>query len=205
MLIKMSVWNFILIFVFSTLTVFGANASEDLFNISEFYEETDYSQRRLLKIAGNTEAVPAVILTIENANSRIMQIFDDDVCVTGVIHPIANFTASFACRSGAEMKISFNCTRSSCYLQGHHSGKGKWKDLLKPNFNQRLSLEEVLLFAGNQINGDKENSSIKDIQNTQSNTANLSKLDKAKSTCTELGFTLGTEKHGECVLKMMNN
>ena len=32
-----------------------------------------------------------------------------------------------------------------------------------------------------------------------------SKLDKAKSTCTELGFTLGTEKHGDCVLKMMNN
>ena len=35
--------------------------------------------------------------------------------------------------------------------------------------------------------------------------ANTPKLDKAKSTCTELGFTLGTEKHGECVLKMMDN
>ena len=32
-----------------------------------------------------------------------------------------------------------------------------------------------------------------------------SKIDKAKSTCTELGFTAGTEKHGECVLKMMDN
>ena len=31
-----------------------------------------------------------------------------------------------------------------------------------------------------------------------------SKLDKAKSTCTELGFTTGTEKHGECVLKLMD-
>jgi len=31
-----------------------------------------------------------------------------------------------------------------------------------------------------------------------------SKLDKAKLTCTELGFTAGTEKHGECVLKMMD-
>lgn len=31
-----------------------------------------------------------------------------------------------------------------------------------------------------------------------------SKLDKAKFICTELGFTLGTEKHGECVLKMMD-
>ena len=38
-----------------------------------------------------------------------------------------------------------------------------------------------------------------------SSTTSSSKLDKAKSTCTELGFTLGTEKHGECVLKMMDN
>ena len=30
------------------------------------------------------------------------------------------------------------------------------------------------------------------------------KIDKAKSTCTELGFTAGTEKHGECVLKLMD-
>ena len=35
--------------------------------------------------------------------------------------------------------------------------------------------------------------------------ANPMDIDKAKSTCTELGFTLGTEKHGECVLKMMDN
>ena len=38
-----------------------------------------------------------------------------------------------------------------------------------------------------------------------SSTTSSSKLDKAKSTCTELGFTLGTEKHGEGVLKMMDN
>ena len=35
--------------------------------------------------------------------------------------------------------------------------------------------------------------------------ASTSKLDKAKSTCTDLGFTAGTEKHGECVLKVMDN
>ena len=32
-----------------------------------------------------------------------------------------------------------------------------------------------------------------------------SKMDKAKATCTDLGFTAGTEKHGECVLKVMDN
>ena len=36
-------------------------------------------------------------------------------------------------------------------------------------------------------------------------TSSISQLDKAKSTCTELGFTPGTEKHGDCVLKMMDN
>ena len=37
------------------------------------------------------------------------------------------------------------------------------------------------------------------------NTTSTSKLDKAKSTCTDLGFTAGTGKHGECVLKVMDN
>ena len=36
-------------------------------------------------------------------------------------------------------------------------------------------------------------------------TSTSSKIDKAKSTCTDLGFTAGTEKHGECVLKLMDN
>jgi hypothetical protein len=40
---------------------------------------------------------------------------------------------------------------------------------------------------------------------TSSSFPSTSKLEKAKSTCTELGFTAGTEKHGECVLKMMDN
>jgi hypothetical protein len=36
-------------------------------------------------------------------------------------------------------------------------------------------------------------------------TTSTSQLDKAKSTCTDIGFTAGTEKFGECVLKMMDN
>ena len=30
------------------------------------------------------------------------------------------------------------------------------------------------------------------------------KLDEAKSKCSDLGFTAGTEKHGDCVLKLMD-
>ena len=40
---------------------------------------------------------------------------------------------------------------------------------------------------------------------TEPTTTSSSKIDKAKSTCTKLGFTAGTEKHGECVLKLMDN
>ena len=40
--------------------------------------------------------------------------------------------------------------------------------------------------------------------NASFTSTSTSKLDKAKSTCTELGFTAGTEKHGECVLKLMD-
>ena len=38
------------------------------------------------------------------------------------------------------------------------------------------------------------------IGSSDTNNSSTSNLDRAKSTCTELGFTLGTEKHGECVL-----
>ena len=31
-----------------------------------------------------------------------------------------------------------------------------------------------------------------------------SKLDKYKSTCEEIGFTPGTEKFGDCVMKLMD-
>ena len=41
--------------------------------------------------------------------------------------------------------------------------------------------------------------------NPTSNTTSSSKLNKAKSTCTEIGFTAGTEDYGKCVLKMMDN
>ena len=40
---------------------------------------------------------------------------------------------------------------------------------------------------------------------SSNSTSSSSKIDKAKATCTDLGFTAGTEKHGECVLKVMDN
>ena len=39
---------------------------------------------------------------------------------------------------------------------------------------------------------------------TSSTTSSPSKADKSKAFCTDIGFTAGTEKFGECVLKMMD-
>ena len=41
--------------------------------------------------------------------------------------------------------------------------------------------------------------------NPSNSSSSSSKLNKAKATCTELGFTPGTEKHGSCVLKVIEN
>jgi hypothetical protein len=38
-----------------------------------------------------------------------------------------------------------------------------------------------------------------------SSSSTNSKLNKVKSTCTELGFRSGTEKHGDCVMKLLDN
>ena len=38
-----------------------------------------------------------------------------------------------------------------------------------------------------------------------SSSSTSSKLNKAKSLCTELGFRTGTEKHGDCVMKLLDN
>jgi len=69
-----------------------------------------------------------------------------------------------------------------------------------------LPLDEILEFAGyTEAASQQENSANQDVQKTQSTLDNASKLDKAKSTCAEIGFTAGTEDYGKCVLKMMDN
>ena len=40
---------------------------------------------------------------------------------------------------------------------------------------------------------------------TDSSTSESMSLDKAKAECASLGFTAGTEKHGDCVMKLMGN
>ena len=45
---------------------------------------------------------------------------------------------------------------------------------------------------------------VPETNSTNSTKPKVSKLDKAKSTCRDIGFTAGTEKFGECVLKLID-
>ena len=64
-----------------------------------------------------------------------------------------------------------------------------------------LKLDPVLL----ELQGDFGTLDFSGICNAESiSTGTNMNIDKAKSTCTELGFQSGTEKHGECVLKLMD-
>ena len=72
----------------------------------------------------------------------------------------------------------------------------------------KCDMTSVELKEANASGLSSDNNSTKSSETSTSpisSSSNLSKIDKAKSTCTELGFTAGTEKHGECVLKLMNN
>ena len=134
-------------------------------------------------------------------------IFQDDVCISkfSLLGGSGHAVPYFKCHSGAKIKTQFMC-RNTCYVKARHSQKGSWAFDYKYKVSQNLLLDEILEFAGyTDTSSQQENSANQDVQKTQSKLDNASKLDKAKSTCTELGFTLGTEKHGDCVLKMMDN
>ena len=70
----------------------------------------------------------------------------------------------------------------------------------------KCDMTSVELKEANAIGLFLDNNSTKSSETSTSPTSsssNLSELDKTKATCTELGFKAGTEKHGECVLKIM--
>lgn len=67
-----------------------------------------------------------------------------------------------------------------------------WIDEAKKRWGEDFTTECRSITAGPQSLSATTNSS-------------SSNLDKLKSTCTELGFKSGTEKHGDCVLKLMDN
>ncbi|MGC6391915.1 MAG: hypothetical protein ACON5C_08870 [Alphaproteobacteria bacterium] len=202
-------WAVIAVCVFLAYNMKHANANNDIVNITEFHEMSVASQRASLKMTLGGELVPILLLrnSIKSRPLKLMVVFNDDVCasVFDISGGEGDGTARFTCSSGAIMRASFSC-RNTCYFRGNHSQKGNWTHVYRYNINQNLSLQEVLEFAGyREAIADQSNSNELLPSIKQEEQRIISKLDKAKSICTELGFTVGTEKHGECVLKIMDN
>ena len=98
-----------------------------------------------------------------------------------------------------ELECGKNYSATGAYepINDTEGGKGFGQD----NRNRKINFT-LQKYPGGKSAGKEE--FMKILTAIENKTKSTSKLDKAKSTCTELGFTLGTEKHGECVLKMMD-
>ena len=79
------------------------------------------------------------------------------------------------------------------------------------NYTNELLCKNVTLYGGDEAKAEAAKRGLdcaakfKRAVTNPTPATSSSKLDNAKSTCTEIGFTAGTEKYGECVLKMMDN
>ena len=108
----------------------------------------------------------------------------------------------------AELEIGFNKLRYRLLPDGKMIAKvvprARYADTANVRYKCDKTSHEVrqVIAGGSSKNQDKKASPS---SSTPTTAASTSKLDNAKSTCTKLGFTLGTEKHGDCVLKMIDN
>jgi hypothetical protein len=187
----------------------NADTNNSMFDIRHLYKTFEVNQRIVFNLEDDGEKLEAIVLLGSTRSTPITMsfIFQDDVCISkfSLLGGSGHAVPYFKCQSGAKIKTQFMC-RSTCYVQARHSQKGSWAFNYKYKLNQNLPLDEILEFAGyTETASQQENSANQDVQKTPSTLDNASKMNKAKSTCTELGFTLGTEKHGDCVLKMMDN
>ena len=178
-----------------------------MYDVQAFFKNSKFSQVAELKFVTTDEYVPILVLvdSLNNVPMKMMKVFDKDTCIAKFVGE-ETASASYVCSSGVKMKAIAFCTQASCLFKGQHSQKGHWRFSFKYLYNQELSFAEVREFMNIQDDA-QEQTKVNDTisaENTMGTKRNQ-KLDKAKSICTELGFTVGSEKHGECVLKMMDS
>jgi hypothetical protein len=103
-------------------------------------------------------------------------------------HQNANFADSTS-----DVKVEFKLLPTGVLIKSSArlEGSARYKCNMKP--------EEVLAAQTSQTPSPPVNTS-----STSSTTSTPSKADNAKAFCKDIGFTAGTEKFGECVLKMMD-
>lgn len=192
---------------FLAASVSSSRAEIDIYDVQAFFKNSKFSQVAELEFVTTEEDVPIMVLidSLNNVPMRMMKVFDKDICISR-FESGQNGSVRYVCSSGVKMKAVFFCTQANCLLNGQHPKKGPWKFSFKYLNNQKLSYAEVEEFMKIQAGAQKPTEADDLISaETSAGTERAQKLDKAKSICTELGFTLGTEKHGECVLKMMDN
>ena len=93
---------------------------------------------------------------------------------------------------------------SNNYEDGQHK-KDQLRFFYKKCPNGLTSLANIgnIKFCLDKFNASK-NKVLETQSSTSSTTSTPSKADKSKAFCKDIGFTAGTEKFGECVLKMMD-
>ena len=104
------------------------------------------------------------------------------------------FSQSGESTSGNRHTTIFRLLPSSKAFHGFKP-YGNFRDIDGIRYTCNKSSTEVIRV----LRGGSETSS------SSSSSSTNSKLNKVKSLCTELGFRSGTEKHGDCVMKLLDN
>ena len=185
----------------------NATTNESMFDIGHIYKTSKANQQIVFKMDDGRELEAIVLIgSMYSSPIKISFVFQDDVCIIKLddITNTGSASVSSKCQNGAKFKARLVC-RNTCYVQASHSQKGSWAFDYKYKVNQELSLAAIMAFS-RQTNTIVRSPSSEEVSSTGSGfeEPKISKLEKAKSICAELGFTLGTEKHGDCVLKMLD-
>ena len=78
--------------------------------------------------------------------------------------------------------------------------KSGYKQISPRKYNCSMTVKEILAVK----NGASEQPKETKASNQAPPKPQLNKLDKAKKECADLGFKTGTEKHGDCVLRILD-
>tara|TARA_B100000035_G_scaffold110935_1_gene94196 strand:- start:935 stop:1423 length:489 start_codon:yes stop_codon:yes gene_type:complete len=134
----------------------SVRAENDIYDVQAFFKNSKFSQLADLEFVTTEEDVPIIVLvdSLDKVPMRMMKVFEKDICISKFVAG-GSGGARYVCSSGVKMTVVFQCTQSSCLLNGHHPQKGPWKFSFKYLDNQKLSYAEVVEFTNIQDNAQK--------------------------------------------------
>lgn len=110
------------------------------------------------------------------------------------------FSRSSESTSGDRHTTIFKLLPSSKAFHGFKP-YGNFADISRIRYTCDKSSAEVIRV----LKGGSTTSSSSSSSSSSTNSSTSSSLNKVRSLCTELGFKSGTEKHGDCVMKLIDN